>query len=237
MPKRVRGLTILLRVGLLTGIALPVWAATLAAPELTQRLLQDMQQAISRVEPWLAQYGYGAVFVAVAVEGFGIPAPGQTLLIAGAVTAASQGGLHIELVLLTGFLAALIGNSLGYLLGRWGGRALLQRLRLSETLLQSLERGFSRYGGGLLVVARFFDGPRQLNGITAGILEMPGWRFSLYNALGALLWASVWSLGVYTVDTHLHAFLAILRQCNPWVAGLTLMAMALAAAALWRARR
>ena len=130
-----------------------------------------------------------------------------------------------------------IVNSLGYLLGRWGGRALLQRLRLSETLLQSLERGFSRYGGGLLVVARFFDGPRQLNGITAGILEMPGWRFSLYNALGALLWASVWSLGVYTVDTHLHAFLAILRQCNPWVAGLTLMAMALAAAALWRARR
>ena len=146
-------------------------------------LLGDIQHEIAAVEPWLDRYGYGAVFAAVGVEGFGIPAPGQTLLIAGAVTAATQTDFYIGLLLLTAFLAAILGSSLGYLIGRRGGRALLRRFRVDERHLQRVEQGFSRYGGGLIVVGRFFDGLRQLNGIAAGILEMPWWTFTAYNSI------------------------------------------------------
>ena len=191
------------------------------------RLLGDIQHEIAAVEPWLDRYGYGAVFAAVGVEGLGIPAPGQTLLIAGAVTAATQTDFHIGLLLLTAFLAAILGSSLGYLIGRRGGRALLRRFRADERHLQRVEQGFSRYGGGLIVVGRFFDGLRQLNGIAAGILEMPWWAFTAYNALGAALWVGCWGLGIYYLDEHWRAILEFIRQLNPWVAAITLTGIAL----------
>ncbi len=191
------------------------------------RLLGDIEHEIAAVEPWLDRYGYGAVFATVGVEGLGIPAPGQTLLIAGAVTAATQTNFHIGLLLLAAFLAAILGSSLGYLMGRRGGRALLHRFRVDERHLQRVEQSFSRYGGGLIVVGRFFDGPRQLNGIAAGILEMPWWAFTAYNALGAALWVGCWGLGVYYLNEHGRAIFEFIRQLNPWVAAVTLAAMAL----------
>lgn len=191
------------------------------------RLLGDIEHEIAAVEPWLDRYGYGAVFAMVGVEGLGIPAPGQTLLIAGAVTAATQTNFHIGLLLLAAFLAAILGSSLGYLMGRRGGRALLRRFRVDERHLQRVEQGFNRYGGGLIVVGRFFDGLRQLNGIAAGILEMPWWAFTAYNALGAALWVGCWGLGIYYLNEHGRAIIEFIRQLNPWVAAVTLTAMAL----------
>ncbi|HOW77106.1 MAG TPA: DedA family protein [Candidatus Competibacteraceae bacterium] len=191
------------------------------------RLLGDLQHEIAAVEPWLDRYGYGAVFAAVGVEGFGIPAPGQTLLIAGAVTAATQTDFHIGLLLLTAFLAAILGSSLGYLIGRRGGRVLLHRFQVDERHWQRVEQGFSRYGGGLIVVGRFFDGLRQLNGIAAGILEMPWWTFTAYNALGAALWVGCWGLGIYYLDENLYAILGFIRKLNPWVATATLIGITL----------
>ncbi len=196
-------------------------------PSFPHRLLGDIQHEIAAVEPWLDRYGYGAVFAAVGVEGLGIPAPGQTLLIAGAVTAATQTDFHIGLLLLTAFLAAILGSSLGYLMGRRGGRALLRRFRVDGRHLQRVEQGFSRYGGGLIVIGRFFDGPRQLNGIAAGILEMPWWTFTAYNALGAALWVGCWGLGIYYLDEHWRAILEFIRQLNPWVAAATLIGIIL----------
>lgn len=201
------------------------------------RLLGDIEHDIAAVEPWLDRYGFAAVFAAVGVEGFGIPAPGQTLLIAGAVTAATQNQFHIGLLLLTAFVAAILGSSLGYLIGRRGGRALLRRFRVDERHLQRVEQGFSRYGGGLIVIGRFFDGLRQLNGIAAGILEMPWWTFTAYNALGAALWVGCWGLGIYYLDEHLHAILGLLRQLNPWVAAVTLAGIALLLAYGWYRRQ
>ncbi|MCB1920881.1 MAG: DedA family protein [Candidatus Competibacteraceae bacterium] len=207
------------------------------APGLSHRLLQDVEHEIAKVEPVLDRYGYGAVFAAISVEGFGIPAPGQTLLIAGAVTAANQQQLRIEWLLLTAFLAALLGNSLGYLIGRRGGQALLRRFRVSAHHLQRIEQGFTRYGGGLIIIARFFDGLRQLNGIAAGLLEMPWWRFTLYNALGAALWVSCWGLGIYTLDENLRIVLITFHHINPWVAMLTLAGVGALILILWRYHR
>ena len=219
------------------------WAVAQPAPvappaeTLSHRLLEKVQHDISSVKPWLDRYGYGAIFVAVGVEGFGIPAPGETVLVAGALDATSPTGLNIGGLLLTAFLAAALGNSLGYWIGHQGGRALLQRFRVDERHLQKIERGFGRYGGGLIVIARFFDGLRQLSGIAAGILKMPWWTFTLFNVLGAVLWVGCWGLGVYYLDEHLHAILAIVRRLNPWVAAMTLTGLILVLVWGWRCRR
>ncbi len=208
------------------AVAQPTPAAQPVPPtgSLSHPLLEKIRHDITLVEPWLDRYGYGAVFVAVGVEGFGIPAPGETLLVAGALAAAGPASLNIGGLLLTAFLAAALGNSMGYWIGRRGGRALLRRFRVDERHLRRIERGFARYGGGLIVIARFFDGLRQLNGIAAGILEMPWWIFTLFNVVGAALWVGCWGLGVYYLDEHLHAILAVVRRLNPWVVTGTLLA-------------
>lgn len=227
----------LLLLALATGCAtaLADTPAPPAAGHLTHRLLADIESGVARVQPWLERYGYWAVFGAVGVEGFGLPAPGQTILEAGAAASATAGSrLQIGWILLVAFLAAALGNTIGYLIGRLGGLALLRRLRIDKAHLDKVERGFDRYGGWLIAFARFFDGPRQLNGIAAGILEMPWLHFTLYNLLGAALWVSFWGLGVYYLDLHLDAIVALIRRVNPWVWGLTLAGVAALAFLLWR---
>lgn len=245
MPNPIRALMGLLLCWILTGSAAAdqsqsqTPSPTRSAPDssLSHRLLQDVEHEIAAVEPLLDRYGYAAVFAAVSVEGFGIPAPGQTLLIAGAVTAAHQPQLHIGWLILDAFLAALLGNSLGYLIGRRGGRALLYRFRVSENHLQRIDQGFARYGGGLIIIARFFDGLRQLNGIAAGLLKMPWWRFTLYNTLGAALWVGCWGLGIYLLDENLSIILTTIRYLNPWVIAITLAGVGSLILLLWRHRR
>jgi len=187
------------------------------------RLLQDIEKGVVLVEPWLQRYGYGAVLVAVGVEGFGIPAPGQTILEAGAVVAAMPNApLGIGWLLFVTFVAASLGNSLGYAIGRWGGRSLVHRLRVDPRRLEKIEAQFNRYGGWIILFARFLDGPRQLNGIAAGALEMPWVRFTVFNLAGAALWTCFWGLGVYYLDLHLDQIVAFIRHINPWIAAATL---------------
>jgi len=75
------------------------------------------------------------------------------------------------------------------------------------------------------VLARFFDGPRQLNGILAGTLAMPWWLFTVFNVLGALLWVGVWGLGTFYLAEHLHAVHALIQNINPWIAGAVALAL------------
>lgn len=205
----------------------PSASSTEAPRSLRQHVENKAKLDVAAAKPWLDRYGYSVVFATVGVEGFGIPAPGQTVLIAGALSATAQTRIQLEPLLLIAFLAAVLGNSVGYGIGRWGGRRLLQRLRFSEDHLQRIEQGFSRYGGGLIVVSRFFDGLRQLNGITAGILKMSWWTFTLYNVTGAALWVGCWGLGVYVLDEHWHAILSVIRMVNPWVTAASLCTMLL----------
>jgi membrane protein DedA with SNARE-associated domain len=215
--------------------SVPTAAARKPAHPIEHRLLRDIKAGVARVEPWLERYGYGAVFVAVGLEGFGVPAPGQTILEAGsAASAAANARLHIGWILLVAFLAASLGNTLGYLIGRSGGRELLRRLRINPRHLEKMERHFDRHGGWLIVFARFFDGPRQLNGIAAGILGMPWARFTLYNLAGAALWACFWGLAVYYLDLHLDQVVALIRHINPWVAMATLICIGMAGVWIWR---
>ncbi len=181
---------------------------------------QDFQRELERVKPFLHRYGYAAIFLAILVEGVGVPAPGQTLLIAGALSA-TQGGLKIPWVLLWAFLASFVGPCLGYLLGRRGGRSLLARLHVNERHFARLQGSFDRYGPGLILGARFLDGLRQWHGFTAGLAQMPAKAFILYSVVGALLWTGVWGLGAYFLDRQVTALHLSWQALRPWLLGAT----------------
>jgi len=165
------------------------------------------------IAPWLQQYGYLAVLVGVLLESFGLPLPGETMLIAGAALAA-KGELHIAPLLGCAWLAAVLGDNLGFALGHFGGRRLILRygakIGVTEPRLARVEAFFERFGGEVVLIARFFAVARQLNGIVAGSVGMGWWRFLAYNAIGAALWVGAWGLGVYFFGQWLaHAL--------PWV--------------------
>ena len=153
-----------------------------------------------------------------------------------AVSAGTDSRLRIQWVLLTAFLGASLGASLGFLMGRTGGRRLLLRLRVPARHLERVEAKFNRYGGWLILFARFFDGSRQLHGIVAGMLGMPWTRFLVFNLAGAALWACFWGLLVYYLDLHLDQVVDLIRHINPWVAAATLTLLIALVAFLWPRR-
>jgi membrane protein DedA with SNARE-associated domain len=149
----------------------------------------------------LNHYGLWAVLALVLIEDFGIPVPGETVLIAAAVFAGS-GRLNVFAVALVGFAAAVLGDNIGYAIGRFGGRRLVDRwgkyVFLTPERLDRAEAFFNRHGAKIIVVARFVEGLRQANGIIAGIAEMHWLRFLACNALGAALWVATWvSIGFF----------------------------------------
>src|SRR5215468_10845745 len=151
--------------------------------------------------------GYGAAFLFVMAEGIGIPTPGQTLLMASALEAAA-GRMNIALLLILVTTAATVGNSIGYVIGRWGGRVVLEKFKVNLERQQRLEDLFQRRGGVVILLARFLDGLRQLNGIVAGVLRMPWWTFTIYNVAGAILWTCAWGLGSYYLGRDIHVIAA-----------------------------
>lgn len=158
------------------------------------------------LEPTLNNYGYLAVAGLVLVEDFGVPVPGETVLILGAVYAGS-GRLSIILVVLLGFLGAVVGDNLGFAIGRYGGRRLVERwgryILLTPERLDKATAFFERHGGKVITIARFVEGLRQANGIVAGTTGMHWARFLAFNALGAALWVGVWAAVGYFSGSHI----------------------------------
>jgi membrane protein DedA with SNARE-associated domain len=156
--------------------------------------------------PLLDHYGYLAVAGFVFVEDFGVPVPGETILIAASVYAGA-GRLNVVVVGLIGFLAAILGDNVGYAIGRYGGRTLVLRygryVFLTEERFEKAERWFVAHGGKVVTIARFVEGLRQANGIIAGVTEMPWRKFVACNALGAALWVGVWTTVGYVSGSHL----------------------------------
>jgi membrane protein DedA with SNARE-associated domain len=159
------------------------------------------------LEPTLNRFGYlslGLIFL----EDFGVPVPGETVLIVSAIYAGT-GRLSIWLVALIGFLAAILGDNVGFAIGHLGGRPLAERygkyILLTPARLDKTADFFNRHGGKVIVIARFVEGLRQANGIIAGISGMHWKKFVIFNALGAALWVAVWvSIGYFSgsnIDT------------------------------------
>ncbi len=160
------------------------------------------------LEPTLNQYGYLAVTGFVLLEDFGVPVPGETVLILGAVYAGA-GRLNLLLVALLAFVGAVIGDNIGFAIGHFGGRAVVERwgryVFLTPERLDKTTEFFDRHGGKIIVIARFVEGLRQANGIIAGTTGMHWLKFVIFNAIGAAAWVSVWTAVGYFSGSHINA--------------------------------
>lgn len=158
------------------------------------------------LEPTLNSYGYLAVIGLVLLEDFGVPVPGETTLILAAVYAGA-GRLSIWLVGLLAFLGAVVGDNIGFAIGHFGGRRLVERfgryILLTPERLDKAADFFDRHGGKIVAVARFIEGLRQANGIIAGITGMHWAKFVLFNVIGAALWVAVWTCVGYFSGSHI----------------------------------
>ncbi len=170
----------------------------------------------------LNQFGYLAVLLLVMIEDFGIPVPGETVLIAASLYAGA-GKLNVVAVGVIAFAAAVTGDNIGFAIGHFGGRAAVLRwgrhVRLTEERLEKAEAFFDRHGAWIITVARFIEVLRQANGIVAGITGMRWPRFLAFNALGAALWVGTWvSLG-YLAGSHIAAIYHSITEY--WTVALT----------------
>jgi membrane protein DedA with SNARE-associated domain len=144
------------------------------------------------------QLGYPALAGIIFAECAGLPVPGETaLIVAGGLAAA--GKLSLPIVVLVAAVAATVGDTMGYWIGRRGGRALLLRdgrgARHRRAALARADRFVARYGVGAVFLARWIAGARYAGALLAGASRMPWPRFAVANVLGALAWAA----GVATV--------------------------------------
>ncbi|MEJ2695503.1 MAG: DedA family protein [Candidatus Sulfobium sp.] len=175
---------------------------------------------LQAVAPYLDRYGYLAVFLGVFLEDFGIPVPGETLLIAGALFA-GLGEFRIWWIALLAFLGAVAGDNVGYAIGYFGGRRLVlaygRYVFLTAERLQRLEAFFARHGGKVVMAARFIEGFRQFNGIVAGISGMRWRRFLVFNGIGAALWVCLWAGGAYFLGNRLGAVFVLFKGIETYL--------------------
>jgi undecaprenyl-diphosphatase len=141
-----------------------------------------------------SQLGYPVLFALIFGESAGLPLPGETALLTAGVLAGT-GRLSLSLVIAIAIAAAVTGDTLGYWLGRRGGRAVLTTRRgpfaaLRAHALERGERFFDRHGAKTVFLGRFVPGVRVVAAVLAGAGAMPWPRFALYNLAGAFVWAS-----------------------------------------------
>lgn len=167
-----------------------------------------MTGLVHAFETLLSQYGVAALFFTITLETLGAPLPGESALVA-ASAAAARGELSVHSVVLAAFAASVLGDNIGYFIGRKLGREAVVRhgARFGVTAggMARVEKVVTKWGALMVVVARFVVLLRQLNGIVAGTTGMPWLRFLAANVVGAALWVGVWTTIAYRLghDTEI----------------------------------
>lgn len=168
--------------------------------------MEDVSQLVAGLETFVRHYGAFAVMPILAIEAVGAPVPGESLLIFASVLA-GRGEMSLPSLLVFAWVGSVLGDNLGYLIGRKLGRRTILRysakVGLTDERINGIERVYARYGSATVLFARFFSILRQLNGIVAGMLGMSWWRFILFDAVGAALWVSVWVFAPAYFSEHL----------------------------------
>jgi len=177
--------------------------------------VEELGQLVVGLEHFVRDYGVVAVMVILALEALGAPLPGETLLIFASVLA-GRGEMSLPALLTFAWAGSVMGDNVGYLIGRSLGRAAVARygakVGLTAARYSAVEGAFARYGAATVVFARFVNILRQLNGIVAGTLGMNWWRFLLFNALGAALWVTTWVLGAFYLGEHASDIVRLARH-------------------------
>ena len=180
-----------------------------------------------------ANVGYAAVFALIAVETMGIPVPGETALI-GAALLAHRGQMDIATLTLLAATAAILGDNVGFAIGRhFGRRVFVHPGPLLKHRLRVLEVGepfFERHGPKAVFLGRWVAGLRIASAWLAGMNKMPWPTFLFWNALGGITWAASISLSIYFLgDLAEHA----IEVVGPISAGIVVAALV----AFWLYRR
>jgi membrane protein DedA with SNARE-associated domain len=153
------------------------------------------------VDSWLSTYGYLVVFLLVMIESIGVPVPGETALIGAALYAGSTHKLEIWWVIAVAIAGAIIGDNIGYAIGRYGGAKVLlrhgHRVHLHEGRLKIGIWVFRRHGGKVVFWGRFVSILRTYAAFLAGTNQMSWPRFLLFNAAGGIVWATVFGVAYY----------------------------------------
>jgi membrane-associated protein len=171
-----------------------------------------------------ANVGYAAVFALIAVETMGIPVPGETALIAAALLA-HKGQMEIVTLVVIASAAAIIGDNVGFAIGRKGGRRLLMRPGpFHAQRLKVIEIGepfFAKHGPKAVFLGRWVSGLRIASAWLAGINGMSWPVFLVWNALGGIVWAAAVGFGIYALGQVAEDILTI---AGPIAAGLFVLA-------------
>ena len=186
----------------------------------------------------LQHFGLWAIGLLITLEDFGVPVPGETILIAGAIFAGA-GRINVVALGVVAFFAAVTGDNIGFAIGHFGGRALALRFGkyvfLTEERLDKAERFFDRRGSIVITFARFVEGLRQANGIIAGITGMHWLRFVIFNAIGAALWVGTWITIGYFAGNNITTIYHYITLYSYYVlAGLVVLIVGYI---VWRRRR
>jgi membrane protein DedA with SNARE-associated domain len=155
----------------------------------------------------ISTHGYWVVAVVVGIESIGVPVPGETMLVTAAIYAGTTHRLNIALVITAAALGGVVGHNLGFLVGRRYGYHLLLRyrslLRLNDSRIKLGQLLFDRHGGKVVFFGRFIALLRTLAAVLAGTNQMPWWRFLFFNALGAVVWSTVYGMAAYAFGEEL----------------------------------
>jgi membrane protein DedA with SNARE-associated domain len=153
------------------------------------------------MDHYLAEYGYSAIVFVVALEYLGVPLPGETILIAAGIYAGDTHHLALLWIVVSAFLAALAGSTLGFVIGLKGGYPLLRRygrhLRIDEGRIKLGRYLFQEHGGKVVFASRFVTILRTYAAFLAGTNRMPWRRFAAVNLVSAASWATLFGVGSY----------------------------------------
>jgi membrane protein DedA with SNARE-associated domain len=159
------------------------------------------------IDGWLSSYGYLVVFLLVMIESIGVPVPGETALIGAALYAGSTHKLDIWLVIALAIAGAVVGDNIGFSIGRYGGAKLLLRyghkIRLHEGRLKIGIWLFRRHGGKVVFWGRFVSILRTWAAFLAGANHMEWGRFLVFNAAGGAVWATLYGVVYYEFGSTL----------------------------------
>ena len=179
----------------------------------------------------IVTYGYAAIFIIVMLESAGIPLPGETILVSAAAFAGSRHSLHIDYIIAAAAAGAIIGDNIGFWVGREFGTTLLAKwgylVGLDERKLKLGRYLFARHGGKIVFFGRFIALLRAFAAVLAGANRLAPLRFFIFKAAGGIVWATIFGTGGYVLGE------GIRRIAGPfgWAA---LIAAGVCAVVLWR---
>lgn len=187
------------------------------------------------IQDLVQTYGLWIVFVLITLESMGVPLPGETALVSAAVYAGSTNAIGIAPIIATATLAAVVGDNIGYLIGRTIGFRLLVRhgryIHLDAARLKVGQYLFLLHGGKIVFFGRFVAFLRAFAALLAGVNRMAWPQFLMMNALGGFCWAAIFGLGAYKFGE------AMTRVAAPLGVALLLAGLTIAIASVMFFRR